>query len=185
MSMAASPPVSSGPPALVVMGVSGAGKTTFGRALADALSVVFIDGDDLHPASNVAKMAAGTPLVDEDRWPWLDRVAAVLSDEAAHPAGVVVACSALKRVYRDRIRTATRRIRFVFLEAGRDAIEHRLEERTAHFMPIALVKSQFETLERPTGEVDVLTVSAMGHLDETVRRTVAWVASNEGRSTQN
>ena len=148
---------------LVVMGVSGSGKSTIAAQLAGRLGLPYLDGDDLHPQSNVDKMHAGRPLDDDDRWPWLDRVAAALNDRAA-AGGVVVACSALKRSYRDRLRDGTGgRVRFAFLDVGFDEIERRLKKRVHHFMPKQLLQSQFDTLQRPgPDEADVSTVSADG-----------------------
>ncbi len=156
MSTAASPPVSDRL-AVVVMGVSGAGKTTIGRLLADALGAEFIDGDDLHSRDARAKMASGKPLDDEDRWPWLDRVGAALSGDVRR----VVACSALKRAYRDRIRVAAGPgLRFVYLAADLEEMRRRVAQRRDHYMPASLVDSQFAALEAPVGELDVMEVSA-------------------------
>lgn len=129
---------------VVVMGVSGAGKTTVGRLLAEQLAVPFQDADDLHPAVNRAKMTAGLPLHDEDRWPWLETVGRTL---AAHPAGLVLACSALRRRYRDILRRFDPAVTFVHLAAEAGLIERRLRERTGHFMPASLLASQTATLE--------------------------------------
>ncbi|HEU0207106.1 MAG TPA: gluconokinase [Pseudolysinimonas sp.] len=137
---------------VVVMGVSGSGKTTVGAALADALGLPFVDGDALHPEANVAKMAAGIPLDDADRAPWLDAVGRVL---AAAP--VVVACSALKRVYRDRLRAAAPALQLVFLDGSRELLASRMAARPAHFMPTALLDSQLATLERPGPDEHALT----------------------------
>lgn len=148
-------------PAIVVMGVSASGKTSAGQALARRLGCDFVDGDDLHPPANVAKMSAGTPLTDEDRWPWLDRVGAILGDARAHPRGVVIACSALRKIYRDRIRAAAGRgVGFVFLDITRAEAARRIAGRRGHFMPASLLDSQFATLERPVGEPGVAPVSA-------------------------
>jgi len=133
-------------PPIVVMGVSGVGKSTIGEALALALSVPFRDADDFHPPANVAKMAAGTPLTDADRAPWLDAIGAHL---AAHPAGCVVTCSALKRAYRDRLRAAAPGLRLVFLHGDPALVAARQAARVGHFMPASLVASQFATLEPP------------------------------------
>ncbi|MBX3092930.1 MAG: gluconokinase [Cryobacterium sp.] len=128
-----------------VMGVSAAGKTTVGTALARVLGVPFVDADALHPESNRAKMASGTPLTDEDRWPWLDAVGASL---AAHrERGAVMACSALRRVYRDRIRAAAPGVVFVHLTGSRELLASRAAARTGHFMPPELLDSQLATLE--------------------------------------
>jgi len=148
-------------PAIVVMGVSGSGKTTIGRALALAHGLDFVDGDDLHPAANVAKMHAGTPLDDIDRAPWLDAVGATLADRVAHPAGIVVACSALKRTYRDRLRVASGGCRFLYLALPRETAVLRVGHRPGHFMPASLVANQFATLEVPgPDEQDVTTADA-------------------------
>jgi gluconokinase len=131
-------------PFIVVMGVSGSGKTTVGIALAAALGVPFRDADDLHPAANVAKMAAGHALTDDDRMPWLALVGAEL---AAASDGLVIACSALTGVYRASIRAAAPSTRFVFLDGSRDLLESRMRHRHGHFMPASLLDSQLATLE--------------------------------------
>lgn len=144
---------------IVVMGVAACGKTSVGVALAALRGMAFVDGDGLHPAENIAKMARSEPLTDEDRAPWLDRVGAALADRAAHPAGVVVACSALRLTYRDRIRaTAGAGLAFVFLDITVAEARRRIALRANHFMPPALVDSQFATLERPLAEPDVVTI---------------------------
>jgi carbohydrate kinase (thermoresistant glucokinase family) len=127
---------------LVVMGVSGCGKSSLGAALATALALRFTDADDLHPATNRAKMAAGQPLTDNDRWPWLQVVGAVLAAEAG-----VVACSALRRSYRDRLRHTAGSVQFLHLTVPREVIAQRFAERRGHFMPVALLDSQLATLE--------------------------------------
>lgn len=129
---------------IVVMGVAGCGKTSVGLKLAISLGVAFTDGDDLHPAVNKAKMASGTPLNDEDRWPWLELVGQTL----AHESGAVVACSALKRVYRDRIREAAPDTVFVHLTGTRELLWERISSRQNHFMPPALLDSQLAILEQ-------------------------------------
>lgn len=145
-------------PAVVVMGVSGSGKSTVGVELAGRLGVRFVDGDDLHPEANRAKMAAGVPLTDDDRWPWLDGVRDVLAAGLSGDGGVVVACSALRRAYRDRLRAAGAGVRFAYLRVDRADVLARVSGRSGHFFPPALVASQFETLEEPdpTVEPDVL-----------------------------
>ncbi len=127
---------------IVVMGVSGCGKSSVGLALAEALGARFIDGDDLHPEANKGKMAAGIPLNDDDRWPWLDSVAAALAD-----GNTVVACSALKRVYRERIGSGAPATRFVHLHGSRELLAQRMGARLNHFMPVSLLDSQLNTLE--------------------------------------
>lgn len=143
---------------LVVMGVSGCGKSTLGAALAERLSLPMIDGDDLHLPESVAKMRAGVPLQDADRWPWLDRVGQRLA--ACDPAtGLVLACSALRRAYRDRIRGHAGEVRFVFLDGSFELISQRLARRVGHYMQPDLLASQFQTLERPSAdESDVITL---------------------------
>ena len=138
---------------IVVMGVSGCGKSSVGEALSARLAVPYRDGDDLHPPANVEKMRAGVPLTDEDRWPWLDRVAEVLRAQAP----VIVGCSALKRRYRDRIRQAGT-VTFVFLEGSRDLIASRMAARKRHYMPPSLLDSQFAALE-PPGPDEAIAVS--------------------------
>jgi len=154
---------------VVVMGVSGSGKTTVGAALADALGLRFVDGDALHPAANVAKMAAGIPLDDADRAPWLDAIGAVL---AGGP--VVVACSALKRAYRDRLRAAAPALQLVFLDGSPALLASRMTARPGHFMPTSLLDSQLATLERPTPDEHALTADiaepAAGIVTELVER---------------
>lgn len=138
----------------VIMGVSGSGKSRVGAALAEALSLRYVDGDDLHPAANVAKMRAGTPLDDADRWPWLARVAEVLRRDAP----VIVGCSALKHSYRDRIRGgAGGPVRFVHLTGSRSVLARRMRARQGHYMPPALLDSQLATLE-PPGPDEALSV---------------------------
>jgi gluconokinase len=126
------------------MGVSGSGKSTVGAALARRLGMPFADADDFHPKANIAKMAAGKPLTDDDRYPWLDAVGQWLAD---HEGGGVMSCSALKRRYRDRLRLHCPRIEFLHLTGSPELIARRQAARAGHFMPAALVKSQFDTLE--------------------------------------
>ncbi len=139
---------------LVVMGVSGCGKTTVGALLAARLGAAFVDADALHPAGNVAKMAAGQPLTDADRWPWLDLAAAALRDRAP----VVMACSALRRAYRDRLRAAGG-VCFLHLAAPQPVIAARMATRHGHFMPPSLLASQYATLE-PPGPEEALELDA-------------------------
>lgn len=156
---------------VVVMGVSGCGKTTVGQAVAACLGVAWRDGDDLHPAANVARMAAGLPLTDADRWPWLDRVAAVLRDEAP----VVVGCSALRRVYRDRLRAGSGgALTFLNLDGPREVIAARMAAREGHFMPPALLDSQFAVLE-PPGPDEALRLDIDRPLPVIVAEAVAFL----------
>ncbi|GLW65116.1 gluconokinase [Actinomadura rubrobrunea] len=132
-------------PLLVVMGVAGSGKTTFGAALARRLRVPFADADDFHPPANIAKMSAGVPLDDADRLPWLRAIGAWLAEHA--DGGGVVTCSALRRAYRDLLREQAPEATFVHLHGDREVVRRRVAERTDHFMPASLVDSQFDTLE--------------------------------------
>lgn len=154
--------------AIVVMGVSGCGKSTVGEALAEKLGIAFIEGDKLHPKSNVDKMSAGTPLTDEDRWPWLDLIGVELR-KGYEGAGIVVSCSALKKIYRDRLREACDgKLAFVYLDGSLELLSRRMGERKGHFMPLSLLQTQLATLEVPTGEPGVVTVSIDATPDEIV-----------------
>jgi gluconokinase len=133
------------PPLVVVMGVSGSGKSTVGAALAQRLRVPFADADDFHPEANIAKMSAGHALDDTDREPWLDAIGAWLDEHRA--TGGVVSCSALKRAYRDRLRTHAADLELLHLHGERDVIARRQASRPGHFMPASLLDSQFDTLE--------------------------------------
>ena len=150
-----------------MMGVSGSGKSTFGKALAQDRGLVFVEGDDLHSPESIAKMRHGIPLEDDDRLPWLAAVGATLADATTYPEGVVVACSALKRDYRDHLRMAVPQVSFIFLLVDRATVEDRLARRTGHFMPSSLIGSQFATLEAPTpGEADILVLDAGCPIDD-------------------
>lgn len=137
---------------VVLMGVSGSGKTTVGRALAAELGCHFVDGDDLHPPGNLAKMASGVALTDADRWPWYARLALELKRHSLAGSDVVLACSALKQAYRDRLAQGGR-LRFVYLKGDAATIEPRLAGRAGHFMPPSLLASQFATLEEPADAI--------------------------------
>jgi len=163
--------------AIVVMGVAGAGKTTVGERLAAALGVEFIEGDRFHAPESVEKMRRGEALGDADRWPWLDRIAAELARLDREGEGAVVACSALKRAYRDRLRQGCPGVRFVFLAGSEALIRSRLEQRRGHFMPPALLSSQFGALEPPGPEERAVTVEVSAAPSEIVARAVAALAS--------
>ena len=154
---------------VVVMGVSGSGKSTTGAALARDLGWPFIEGDDLHPPENVAKMAAGVPLTDDDRWPWLDRIVAELRARSRQSADIVLACSALKQSYRDRLAPAGD-VRFVHLHGDRETIAARLAVRHHRYMPASLLDSQFATLEPPG---DAIVVDIRDDVETQVRKIVA------------
>jgi gluconokinase len=158
---------------MVVMGVSGSGKSVLGAALGQSLGIAFIDADDLHPASNKALMAAGTPLTDENRIPWLTVVAGTIAKEASEGRPCVVACSALKRSYRDRLRSQVPDLVLVYIDGEADIIAHRLETREHEFMPATLLASQIATLEPPAADEAHLRVPA----ELTVEEAVALVRS--------
>jgi carbohydrate kinase (thermoresistant glucokinase family) len=159
--------------AIVVMGVCGCGKSSVGQGIAAALGLPFTDGDDLHPPANVAKMASGQPLTDADRWPWLTRVGETLA-----PGGVV-ACSALKRAYRDHIRAAAPDTIFVYLHGDRALLAARLAARPNHFMPPALLDSQLATLEPPLDEPRCITVDIAGPKDQVIAAALKALAAIE------
>ncbi|WP_425350915.1 gluconokinase [Rhizobium anhuiense] len=153
------------PHAIIVMGVSGCGKSSVGEKLAEALHLAFVEGDALHPAANVEKMSKGIPLTDEDRMPWLDLIGEDMQAPLDKSEGIIVSCSALKRVYRDRLRAAVGgNLFFVYLEGSKALLTKRMGERKGHFMPVSLLESQLATLEVPTGEPGVVTVD----IDDTV-----------------
>ena len=147
------------PCALIVMGVSGAGKSTVGEALAARLGWRYEDGDRFHPESNVAKMRAGHPLTDEDRWPWLRAIADEIDRVCAAGGHVIIACSALRRAYRDVLTHGRKDVRLVYLDGTEPLIGDRLSHRKGHFMPPGLLASQFATLEPPGADEHAVRVS--------------------------
>jgi carbohydrate kinase (thermoresistant glucokinase family) len=162
------------------MGVSGSGKSTVGAALAQRLRVPFVDADTLHPRANIAKMAAGEPLDDDDRHPWLEKVGEWL---AGHRDGGVVSCSALKRKYRDRLRTRCPRVEFLHLTGSPELIGGRLAARSGHFMPATLLRSQFDALE-PLGTDEAgATVDVGRDIDAIVDAFVAGSAARQHPGT--
>ena len=154
------------PSPLVVMGVSGSGKSTVGAALAQRLRVPYADADDFHPPANIAKMSAGHPLDDDDRYPWLEAVGAWLAD---HPDGGVMSCSALKRKYRDQLRRHAPHLRFLLLEGSMEVIARRQASRPGHFMPASLLQSQFDTLEDLEPDEDGVVVDVDQSVDAIVQ----------------
>jgi gluconokinase len=156
------------PCALVVMGVSGSGKTTVADNLSERVGWDFEDGDIFHPASNVAKMSAGQPLTDEDRWPWLQAIADEIDRVCEAGQQVVIACSALKRVYRDILVHGRSDVRIVYLKGTQELIAGRLVARKGHFMPPGLLESQFKTLEPPERNENPVTVSIDASVDAIV-----------------
>lgn len=153
---------------IVVMGVSGSGKSTVAAGLADALGRPFAEGDEFHPEANVAKMAAGTPLTDADRGPWLDLLVAWMDERAAEGRSSVVACSALRRAYRDRLARAVGRVEFVHVDVSAEELRRRMGERE-HFMPVSLLSSQLATLEPVADDEDGFAVDGSRPADEIVR----------------
>lgn len=158
------------------MGVSGSGKSTVGRALATHLGATFVDADDLHPPANIVKMRAGHPLTDEDRWPWLDSVGRWLAANADPPGGVT-SCSALRRVYRDRLRSCAPTTFFVHLDGDPHLIAARQPARLGHFMPSSLQASQQRLLEPLSTDEAGVRVDVAGSVDELVARVVEMVPS--------
>jgi carbohydrate kinase (thermoresistant glucokinase family) len=159
------------PSVVVMMGVSGAGKSTIAQRLAERLGWDFAEGDDLHPAANVAKMAAGQPLTDADRAPWLEAVARWVDEEIQAGRRGVITCSALKRDYRDMLRRPE--VVFVYLSVPRAELERRMALRTGHYMPASLLDSQLEALEPPGADEAALTVAADGDPVRTVESIAA------------
>ena len=160
-------------PVLVVMGVSGSGKSTVAIPLAERLGWPFLEGDALHPADNVAKMKAGTPLDDADRAPWLAAIAAWIDERLRAGTGGVVTCSALRRAYRDRLRHAGDGVIFVYLKGAKSVIATRVAERHGHFMPPALLDSQFATLEEPALDERAIVIDISRPPDAQVAEIVA------------
>ena len=159
--------------AIVVMGVSGAGKSTVGRIVAERLSCPFRDADSFHPPANIAKMSRGEPLADDDRWPWLHAIAAWIAEHRAAGTTCVVTCSALKRIYRDIVTNKqSGDVRLVFLEGDFDVIEARLKARKGHFMPPALLQSQFAALEQPDADEHALRMSVDAAPEEIAARVL-------------
>jgi gluconokinase len=170
------------PCALIVMGVSGSGKTTVASKLAGRLHWTFEDGDRFHPKSNVEKMRAGQPLTDEDRWPWLNAIADEVERLCTAGGHAVIACSALKRTYRDVLLRGRDDVRFVFLNGTQQLIAHRLSLRKDHFMPPGLLDSQFRTLEPPGLDEDAIDVSIDATVDAIVDDIVSKLeASSAGQ----
>ena len=159
-------------PAIVTMGVCGSGKTTVGEALAARLGVVFRDADEFHPEANVAKMSAGIPLTDEDRWPWLDAISAAIRETPA-TTPVVVSCSALRQIYRERVVDAAgRQVTFVHLDGPRELLMRRMASRKGHFMPVSLLDSQLALFEPPASNEPAIRLSVTEPIDQIVDRIV-------------
>ncbi|MGZ5195718.1 MAG: gluconokinase [Ramlibacter sp.] len=165
---------------VVVMGVSGAGKSAAGEELAKALGLPLVEGDEFHPPRNIEKMRQGLPLGDDDRAGWLDRLGQEL---VRHPQGAVLACSALKRAYRDKLRHAVPALRFVHLDLAQEQAQQRVAARGGHFYPTSLVASQFDALEDPSAEAGVLVVDASLPPEEVTQRAAEWLKAFRDDST--
>ncbi|HET9172319.1 MAG TPA: gluconokinase [Actinospica sp.] len=165
-------------PVLLVCGVSGSGKTTIGTGLAQRLGWAYAEADAFHPTVNVEKMASGVPLTDEDRVPWLKAIGGFIDEATELGRSAVVTCSALKRAYRDELRSGRPNVRFVFLDAPHDVVSARLARRAGHFFPAELLASQYRDLEAPAPEENILDVpiSAADTANEVVARILALLA---------
>jgi gluconokinase len=160
---------------IIVMGVSGSGKSTVGEKLAEALNLPFLEGDSLHPKSNVDKMASGIPLQDEDRWPWLDKIGERM---AVAEQGLIVSCSSLKKSYRDCLRAAVGgQLAFVFLDGSFEVLHEHMGHRTGHFMPVTMLESQLATLESPVGEPLVFRADVVDPIEKIVAESLEWLRS--------
>src|SRR6266702_6637494 len=176
------------PCALIVMGVAGAGKSTIGEKLAERLGWSYEDGDKFHPASNVAKMSAGQPLTDEDRWPWLRAIADEIERVCEAAEHVVIASSALKRAYRDILVDGRPDVRIIFLDGPQELIASRLALRKNHFMPPGLLQSQFRTLEPPDASENPVAVSIDGSVEaivDDILRQLGLDAADGGTDARN
>jgi carbohydrate kinase (thermoresistant glucokinase family) len=166
------------PCVLILMGVSGTGKTAVAEALVARLHWTFQEGDEMHPPENVAKMHDGTPLTDADRWPWLDRIAAWIDARLTAGENGIVTCSALKRAYRDRLIGARQGVRLVYLHGSRELLAARLAARKGHFFPAKLLDSQLATLEPPGADEDAISLDVAASPDELARQAIAGLGRN-------
>ena len=162
---------------IIVMGVCASGKSTIGQKLAIQLKAKFIDADDLHPKKNIIKMAGGQPLDDNDRFPWLERVREAVSDAKNNNEVCFIACSALKKKYRDQIRSGNKNTVFIYLEATQKIIISRMELRKGHFMKSDLVSSQFDALQSPIDEQNVLLISIEQYQDSIIKQAISGLST--------
>ena len=164
------------------MGVTSCGKTSVGEGLAAELNCPFIEGDKLHPVSNIAKMTVGTPLTDDDRWPWLEIIGRAMKAECVAGRGVIASCSSLKKVYRQKLAEAAGMpISFIFLYGSRELLAARMADRKGHFMPTSLLDSQLKTLEVPGPDEDAVHLDVALSVDELVALSKEYVMSQGGR----
>lgn len=163
------------PLGVVVMGVSGCGKSTVGRLIAQALQRPYLEGDAFHPPENVARMAAGTPLTDADRQGWLHALAGELAATQRSGSGAVLACSALKRSYRDMLRSGMPDLAFVHLQGSRELLEARMAQRSGHYMPASLLQSQLATLEPPPADERAVTLDIATGPDALAQAALRWL----------
>ncbi|MGJ5074748.1 gluconokinase [Bradyrhizobium oligotrophicum] len=170
------------PHALIIMGVSGSGKSTIGQALGQRLGWRFEDGDSFHPPANVAKMSAGHPLTDEDRWPWLHAIATEIAQCRSAGQHIIIACSALKKAYRDILVGGRDDVRMVYLQGTQELIGERMKHRAGHFMPPGLLTSQFATLEPPGTPEHPITVSVDAPVAAIVDDILQQLHSGQGRA---
>jgi carbohydrate kinase (thermoresistant glucokinase family) len=157
---------------LIVMGVSGSGKSTVAKTLAERLGLVYLEGDDFHSPENIEKMEAGIPLTDEDRWPWIAAMNAHIKQELKEGRGVILAASVLKKIYRTTLTDDLPQARFIYLKGSKALLLARMKARTGHFMPPALLESQLETLEEPQADEHALTVSIEAPPDEVIEEII-------------
>jgi gluconokinase len=163
---------------VIVMGVSGSGKTTIATLLAGRLGWPFEDGDDFHPAANIEKMHAGIPLTDEDRWPWLQAIATWIDARRAAAEHGVITCSALRRAYREVLRGGRPDVRLVYLKGDQSLIARRQAARHDHFMPASLMRSQFAALEEPAADEDAIAVSVEGRPQEIAEAVLQYLGES-------
>ena len=161
------------------MGVSGSGKTTVAHGIRDALGLVFAEADEFHSDANIAKMKKGVPLTDEDRWPWLEKLSGWMAEQAAQGRDTVIACSALRRSYRDVLRSGVPDVEFVHLDGPADVIRERLSGRRGHYMPASLLESQVETLEPLQADETGVVLDLREPADRLVDQAVEWLGSRD------
>lgn len=166
---------------VIVMGVSGSGKSTIAEGIADRTGWVFGEADEFHPAANIAKMEAGAPLTDEDRWPWLEALNAWMRERAEAGESTVITCSALRRVYRDRLREGLDSLDFLHLDGPAEVIASRMEGRKGHFMPPELLQSQLDTLEALDPDESGVVLDLRHTPDELIDEALAWLAGGAPR----